>query len=201
MSRASQQKRLQKEFEDLKREEQHSGSEPLVTAELVDGDFRHWLGRIRGPQGSPYEGGTFYLDVQIPEDYPFCAPKIKFQTRVWHPNISSQTGAICLDILKSEWSPALTIRTALLSVESLLSDPYPDDPQDAEVAEMYKRDIDEFNRVAASWVKRYASSGESPYEATVKTLMDMGISREQAKAALVKHKWDVNAAANECFGA
>eukprot|EP01054_Gregarina_sp_Poly1_P009585 Gregarina_sp_Poly_1__9584@NODE_605_length_7202_cov_256_472039_g465_i0_p4_GENE_NODE_605_length_7202_cov_256_472039_g465_i0NODE_605_length_7202_cov_256_472039_g465_i0_p4_ORF_typecomplete_len202_score21_42UQ_con/PF00179_26/2_5e47ProkE2_B/PF14461_6/1_2e08UBA/PF00627_31/1_9e06HOIPUBA/PF16678_5/0_00093RWD/PF05773_22/0_0076UBA_4/PF14555_6/0_025_NODE_605_length_7202_cov_256_472039_g465_i07401345 len=201
MSRANQEKRLLKEFEDIKREEQQSNVEPLVTAELVDGNLRHWLGRIRGPPGTPYEGGTFFLDIQIPEEYPFCAPKIKFETRVWHPNISSQTGAICLDILKSEWSPALTVRTALLSVESLLSDPYPDDPQDAEVAEMYKRDIGEFNRVAALWVKNHALSTESPYESTVRTLTDMGISREKAKAALVKHKWDINAAANECFGA
>eukprot|EP01053_Blabericola_migrator_P010376 Blabericola_migrator_1__10375@NODE_5857_length_654_cov_154_833049_g3865_i0_p1_GENE_NODE_5857_length_654_cov_154_833049_g3865_i0NODE_5857_length_654_cov_154_833049_g3865_i0_p1_ORF_typecomplete_len150_score21_17UQ_con/PF00179_26/2_8e47ProkE2_B/PF14461_6/1_4e09RWD/PF05773_22/0_0054_NODE_5857_length_654_cov_154_833049_g3865_i048497 len=149
MTRASQEKRLMKEFEDIRKEERNSKAEPLVTAELVDGNLRHWLGKIRGPSGTPYEGGTFYLDVEIPEDYPFCAPKIRFHTRVWHPNISSQTGAICLDILKTEWSPALTVRTALLSVESLLSDPYPDDPQDAKVAEMYKRDIAQFNRVAA----------------------------------------------------
>eukprot|EP01057_Protomagalhaensia_wolfi_P001509 Protomagalhaensia_wolfi_Nauph_80__1508@NODE_1916_length_1280_cov_406_534247_g1500_i0_p1_GENE_NODE_1916_length_1280_cov_406_534247_g1500_i0NODE_1916_length_1280_cov_406_534247_g1500_i0_p1_ORF_typecomplete_len199_score12_20UQ_con/PF00179_26/2_9e47ProkE2_B/PF14461_6/9_4e09ProkE2_B/PF14461_6/1_2e03RWD/PF05773_22/0_0055_NODE_1916_length_1280_cov_406_534247_g1500_i06251221 len=168
MSRTNQEKRLLKEFDDIKREERQSKHEPLVTAELVDGNLRHWLGRIRGPQGTPYEGGTFFLDVQIPEEYPFCAPKIKFETRVWHPNISSQTGAICLDILKSEWSPALTVRTALLSVESLLSDPYPDDPQDAEVAEMYKRDINEFNRVASAWVKRHALSTETPHEASVR---------------------------------
>lgn len=48
---------------------------------------------------------------------------------VWHPNVSSQTGAICLDILKDQWSPALTIKTALLSVQSLLCSPEPSDPQ------------------------------------------------------------------------
>jgi ubiquitin-conjugating enzyme (huntingtin interacting protein 2) len=67
---------------------------------------------------------------------------MKFDTRIWHPNISSQTGAICLDILKNEWSPALSIRTALLSLQALLCSPepgilpfiIPDDPQDAVVA-------------------------------------------------------------------
>eukprot|EP00494_Astrolonche_serrata_P003935 UN03945 len=63
---------------------------------------------------------------------------MKFITKVWHPNVSSQTGAICLDILKTEWSPALTIRTALLSLQALLSCPEPNDPQDAQVAEQYK---------------------------------------------------------------
>lgn len=52
-----------------------------------------------------------------------------------HPNISSQSGAICLDILKDQWSPALTLKTALLSIQALLSAPEPDDPQDAVVAQ------------------------------------------------------------------
>uniref|UniRef100_A0A8C9GEH7 E2 ubiquitin-conjugating enzyme n=1 Tax=Piliocolobus tephrosceles TaxID=591936 RepID=A0A8C9GEH7_9PRIM len=73
---------------------------------------------------------------------------IKFNTKIWHPNISSQTGAICLNVLKSEWSPALTIRTALLSIQALLSDPEPDDPQDAEVAKMYKENYSLFIKTA-----------------------------------------------------
>ena len=58
---------------------------------------------------------------------------MKFLTKIWHPNISSDSGAICLDILKNEWSPALTVRTALISLQALLSAPEPDDPQDAVV--------------------------------------------------------------------
>jgi len=53
---------------------------------------------------------------------------MKFDTKIWHPNISSQTGAICLDILKNEWSPALSIRTALLSLQALLCAPEPGTP-------------------------------------------------------------------------
>ena len=68
------------------------------------------------------------MDIQIPADYPFKPPKMKFDTKIWHPNISSQTGAICLDILKNEWTPALTIRTALISLQALLCAPEPDDP-------------------------------------------------------------------------
>ena len=70
---------------------------------------------------------------------------MKFDTKIWHPNISSQTGAICLDILQDEWSPALTIRTALLSLQALLCVPEPNDPQDAVVAGEYKDDRAKYN--------------------------------------------------------
>jgi ubiquitin-conjugating enzyme (huntingtin interacting protein 2) len=73
---------------------------------------------------------------------------MKFDTKIWHPNISSQTGAICLDILKNEWSPALSIRTALLSIQALLTSPEPDDPQDAVVASQYKKDQPAFKKQA-----------------------------------------------------
>ena len=56
-------------------------------------------------------------------------PKMRFRSKVWHPNVSSANGAICLDILKDQWSPALTLKTALLSLQALLSSPQPDDPQ------------------------------------------------------------------------
>lgn len=119
-------------------------------------DIKHWKGTIFGPKDTCYEGGVFKINIEIPPDYPFKPPIMKFETRIWHPNISSQTGAICLDILKNEWTPALTIRTALISLQALLSSPEPDDPQDAEVATMYKGDRAEFNRKAAEWVATFA---------------------------------------------
>ena len=54
---------------------------------------------------------------------------MRFRSRVWHPNVSSANGAICLDILKDQWSPALTLKTALLSLQALLASPEPNDPQ------------------------------------------------------------------------
>ena len=81
---------------------------------------------------------------------------MKFDTKIWHPNISSVTGAICLDILKNEWTPALTIRTALISLQALMCAPVPgisiafilEDPQDAEVASQYKSNLNLFNKTA-----------------------------------------------------
>merc|ERR1711948_61355 len=113
-------------------------------------------GNLKGPEGTPYTGGSFYIDIQVPADYPYNPPKMKFDTKIWHPNISSQTGAICLDVLKGEWSPALTIRTALLSIQALLSAPEPDDPQDAEVAQMYKTNRELFTQTAKYWTETFA---------------------------------------------
>lgn len=100
-----------------------------ISAEIVNKNMQHWIGRLSGPEDTPYEGGIFTVDIKIPDQYPFAPPKVTFNTRLWHPNVSSQTGAICLDILKDQWSPAMTIRTVLLSLQALMCAPEPDDPQ------------------------------------------------------------------------
>ncbi|ORY87825.1 ubiquitin-conjugating enzyme/RWD-like protein [Protomyces lactucae-debilis] len=81
---------------------------------------------------------------------------MKFDTKIYHPNISSQTGAICLDILKEQWSPVLTVKSALVSLQSMLNDPQANDPQDAEVASVYIKDRQRFNQVAREWTQKYA---------------------------------------------
>ena len=88
----------------------------------VGDDIFHWQATLMGPEDSPYEGGVFFLDINFPADYPYKAPRVTFSTKIYHPNINS-SGGICLDILKDQWSPALTISKVLLSVCSLLTDP------------------------------------------------------------------------------
>ena len=82
---------------------------------------------------------------------------MKFDTKIWRPNISSVTGAICLDILKSEWTPALTIKTASIYLQALMCEPVLDDPQDAVVAKQYMSDIKLFNANAKHWVEEYTN--------------------------------------------
>lgn len=162
------------------------------------GNKAHLIGKIKGPAGTPYEGGVYEIDIVIPKQYPFEPPKMRFNTKIWHPNISSQTGAICLDILKDQWSPALTIKTALLSLQALLCSPEPGDPQDAEVARMYKQDHPNFVRTATFWTDMYAK--EKSKDDVISRVCEMGFDRESAKKALKKHKWDESAAVNELLG-
>lgn len=126
-----------------------------------DENYSNILAEIRGPIDSPYENGKFQLKIVIPQEYPFVPPKVKFETLVWHPNISSVTGAICIDILKDGWSPALSIYSVLISLQSLLNEPVPEDPQDAVVASQYLNNHEEFVKTAQSWVQIYATKIEN----------------------------------------
>jgi len=118
-------------------------------------DIYHWTATVMGPSDSPYAGGLFFLDIRFPSDYPFKPPKVFFTTRIYHPNINGG-GGICLDILKDQWSPALTISKVLLSICSLLDDPNPDDPLSPTIADQYIKNRDAYNAAAREWTVLYA---------------------------------------------
>ncbi|VFQ97574.1 unnamed protein product [Cuscuta campestris] len=86
---------------------------PGISASPSEENMRYFNVMILGPTQSPYEGGVFKLELFLPEEYPMAAPKVRFLTKIYHPNID-KLGRICLDILKDKWSPALQIRTVLL---------------------------------------------------------------------------------------
>eukprot|EP00164_Ancoracysta_twista_P000411 GFYU01000559.1.p3 GENE.GFYU01000559.1~~GFYU01000559.1.p3 ORF type:complete len:149 (+),score=43.79 GFYU01000559.1:24-470(+) len=128
---------------------------PGISATAHKENLRYFDVVIAGPSSSPYEGGIFKLELFLPEEYPMSPPKVRFLTKIYHPNID-KVGRICLDILKDKWSPALQIRTVLLSIQALLSAPNPDDPLDNDVAEMWKKNETEAIKNAKSYTAQFA---------------------------------------------
>ncbi len=122
---------------------------------LSDDMFR-WQATLMGPTDTPYEGGVFFLNIDFSQDYPYKPPRIRFDTKIYHPNINSG-GGICLDILKEQWTPALTLAKVLLSICSLLTDPNPDDPLMPKIAYLYKTNIKEYKSRARLWTQKYAT--------------------------------------------
>lgn len=125
------------------------------SAGISDNDAYQWQATIIGPEGSPYHGGIFYLKINFPADYPFKPPKIMFLTKIYHCNINS-SGGICLDILKDQWSPALTISKVLLSICSLMDDPNPNDPLAPEIANLFINNKEEHNERARLYTIQHA---------------------------------------------
>lgn len=145
-------RRIQKEYSDLQKE-----SVENCSAGPRGDNIYLWDAVIMGPTDSPYLGGVFNLEIFFPCDYPFKPPKIVFNTKIYHPNIN-KNGAICLDILKDNWSPALTISKTLLSICSLLTDPNPKDPLVPEIADLYINDRKAYMKNACEWTRIYASA-------------------------------------------
>jgi ubiquitin-conjugating enzyme E2 D/E len=143
-------KRLQKEVTGMQKD-----TPANCSAGPNNNDLFNWEATIIGPTETPYEGGIFKLKILFPADYPFKPPKITFETRIYHPNINAN-GGICLDILKDQWSPALNITKVLLSICSLLDEPNPDDPLMPEIAQLFKSNRAEFNRIAREHTIQYA---------------------------------------------
>ena len=133
-----------------------------ISATPYQDNLRYFAVAIEGPGDSPYERGIFHLEPFLPADYPMGPPKVRFLTKIYHPNVD-KLGRICLDILKDKWSPALQIRTVLLSIQALMSAPNPDDPLDNTVAELWKSNEAEAIRRAREFTESFAmkpSDGE-----------------------------------------
>jgi len=147
-------KRITKELKDI-------GKDPpsQCSAGPQGDDMFKWQATIMGPPDCPFQNGVFYLNIHFPTDYPFKPPKVQFVTKIYHPNINS-AGNICLDILKSQWSPALTISKVLLSICSMLTDPNPEDPLVPDIARLYKTDREKYNRTAREWTQMYATGAK-----------------------------------------
>eukprot|EP01120_Amphizonella_sp_Union-15-10_P002793 TRINITY_DN13081_c0_g1_i2.p1 TRINITY_DN13081_c0_g1~~TRINITY_DN13081_c0_g1_i2.p1 ORF type:complete len:175 (+),score=49.03 TRINITY_DN13081_c0_g1_i2:55-525(+) len=151
MSLSDAKKRLLSDFKHL--QEDPPGG---ITGAPNEDDIYSWQAVICGPEDTPWEGGTFPLKLQFPEDYPNHPPKVQFLTKVFHPNVYAD-GRLCLDILQEQWSPVYDVSGILTSIQSLLCDPNPRSPANLEAARY-------FTENKAEYYKRVLQSVESSWE-------------------------------------
>ena len=149
-------KRLQREFISLERSPPYG-----VAAWPIENKLDQLNAQIIGPVDTPYENGLFMLSIFIPTRYPYEPPKVKFLTKIYHPNISNE-GVICLDTLnlppKGAWTPSLNISTLLTMIRQLLISPNGDDGLVYEITQKFKYNRHEFDQIAKQWTKNYATN-------------------------------------------
>ncbi|CAL8351295.1 unnamed protein product [Boreogadus saida] len=130
-ARGSVTKRLQQELMTL----MMSGDKGISAFPESDNLFK-WIGTVDGAVETVYEGLRYKLSLEFPSGYPYKAPRVKFVTPCFHPNVDEQ-GFICLDILKDKWSALYDVRSILLSIQSLLGEPNNDSPLNVAAAELW----------------------------------------------------------------
>lgn len=112
-------RRIMKEISDLVED-----CPDCMKVRFPTGSALDWEISLYGPEDTPYEGGVFKLSLKLPVDYPFKPPHVYFITKMYHPNITSN-GGISIDILRDQWSPALTVQKVMMSLLTFLQDPHP----------------------------------------------------------------------------
>ena len=121
-------------------------------------NFQNFIIRIHPSEGI-WTKGIFDFEFNIPDDFPFEAPKIKCITTLWHPNIDVN-GVVCLNILKKDYKPIISLSMIIVGLQFLFLSPNPDDPLNVKAAEEYKHDIQKFQKKVDDYIEIYSPKKE-----------------------------------------
>mmetsp|Transcript_58039 Transcript_58039/g.184437 ORF Transcript_58039/g.184437 Transcript_58039/m.184437 type:complete len:155 (-) Transcript_58039:191-655(-) len=144
-------------FKELKEVQRDSHKETEIVLYPDESNIFKWTAFIKGPADTPYEGGTFQLDIIVPEAYPLVPPAIRYVTKIFHPNVHYKTGEICLDILKMAWSPAWTLQSVCRATVALLSHAEPDSPLNCDAGNLLRAgDTRGYNSMAKMYTREFA---------------------------------------------
>lgn len=133
---------------------------------LEDDNLLTWRVCFQGPVDTPYEGGLFTVLVYFPDDFPSNPPEIKFEQRMWHPNIYPD-GRVCISILhppgtdifneqekaEERWRPILGVESIIMSVISLLGEPNVESPANVDAAVNLKNDPKDYKKRVIACVR------------------------------------------------
>ena len=156
-------KRIRKEIVDI----YNNPPDGISAGPIDENNIYHWEAVFQGPDETDYKNGVFLLDVQLPKNYPFSAPRIQFKTKIFHPNIDKETGEICLNVVKGDWAPNLTIANLLLSIYLLLYIPNFKSPLNGEAKDLYNNDKNKYSNTVQEWVKLYSGKVNTNYKKNI----------------------------------
>jgi ubiquitin-protein ligase len=145
------QNRISKELQDLSQNPPEG-----CHLELVADNLYRWRAVVSGPVGSPYVGGRFELAIELPQNYPFRPPDVKFRTKIYHVNVKKEDGSLCADIFQNNWAPTLNMRYVIESVISILATPAPEHALEPEIAAEMMNSPAVFHQKAQEWVRNFA---------------------------------------------
>ena len=144
--------RLNKEFKDLLKQTEDG----VHKIEIEEEKPTQWEVFLNGPEGTPFEKGVFRAMIDFTDGYPFKAPKVKFLTKIYHPNVQTSTGEICTQAVEENWVPTLNARFVISCLIELLREPRPADPLEHDIAHEFVNDYKKFFEKAAEFTATYA---------------------------------------------
>ena len=122
--------------------------------------------------------------MKFTEDYPSHPPEVSFKTPIYHPNVY-RNGDICLDILKTNWSPVYDVSNILVSIQSLLNDPNSKSPANAEAAKLYEEDRAEYYRKVKQMIEKNLEAEDSEDEEE-ETPIPEPMNQEQSNEGMIE---------------
>ncbi|ALC45780.1 Ubc-E2H [Drosophila busckii] len=124
---------------------------------IVDDDMSNLDVRLEGPMGTAYEGGVWTVNVAMPQEYPLKAPRLRFVTKILHPNIEFTTGLVCMNVFKQAWSANYDLLNIFETfLPQLLRHPNPHDPLNHHAAAIMKQSEKDFRDRVSMFLKMYA---------------------------------------------
>ena len=118
-----------------------------------------WNITIDGPEGTPFIGGKFVVNLDFTDNYPFKPPKIKFVTKIYHPGVKTDTGEICTQAIEQQWVPTLNAKFVIEAILTVLQTPTAENAQEIAIAQVMQSNRAQWEATAAEWVQQYAQNG------------------------------------------
>ncbi|XP_034245763.1 SUMO-conjugating enzyme UBC9-like [Thrips palmi] len=149
---------------------------------------------FEGVADTPFQGGTFFVELHLPPEFPWKGPQVVLRTPVWHPNVSRDEGNVCMDILSSKWKAGTSLLECVEAVRSLLNDPNPDSPLNSYAADLLREHPQTYQLNAALWSRVYAGGNQPAEELQEKLnfLLSKNISKKRALIEGAFYAWDIS---------